>query len=87
MSASKKTGTSSMATEVIVVHNHLSCNLSPSQNDKALTAKVKGALKMIDVILLDHLIIFVDGYFSFSDKCLLWWMLPSTFICGGASEY
>ena len=43
-----------MATEVIIVHNHPSGNLNPSQNDKALTATVKDALKLIDVTLLDH---------------------------------
>lgn len=43
-----------MATEVIIVHNHPSGNLNPSKNDKALTATVKVALKLIDVILVDH---------------------------------
>ena len=43
-----------MATEVLIIYNHPSGNLNPSQNDKALTATVKDALKLIDVFLLDH---------------------------------
>ena len=60
-----------MATEVMFVHNHPSGNLNPSQNDKALTATVKDALKLIDVTLLDHLIITGEGYFSFSEEGLV----------------
>ena len=60
-----------MVTEVMIVHNHPSGNLNPSQNDKSLTATVKDALKIIDVTLLDHLIITEDGYFSFSEEGML----------------
>ena len=60
-----------MATNVIVVHNHPSGNLIASQCDKVLTATVKDTLKLIDVVLLDHLIISENGYFSFSDEGML----------------
>lgn len=60
-----------MATHVMIVHNHPSGNLTASQSDKTLTEKVKDSLKLIDILLLDHLIITTDGYLSFSDEGLL----------------
>ncbi len=57
-----------MATHVMIVHNHPSGNLSASQTDKALTATIKDALRLIDVCQLDHLIITDSGYLSFSDE-------------------
>lgn len=60
-----------MATHVMIVHNHPSGNLAASHSDKTLTDKVIGGLRLIDVLLLVHLIITTDGYFSFSDEGLL----------------
>ena len=60
-----------MATQVVIIHNHPSGNLAPSQPDEDLTNIIKDALKLIDVQLLDHLIIVESGYFSFSDEGLL----------------
>lgn len=56
------------AASIILVHNHPSGNLQPSQADKQLTEKLKAAGKSIDVRVLDHLIIAGDEYFSFADE-------------------
>ena len=57
---------------VILVHNHPSGKLKPSEADKNLTQKIKKAAKIFDINVLDHLIIVPNGsYFSFSDNGLL----------------
>ena len=58
----------SLASSVILAHNHPSGNLQPSQPDKDITNKVKESLKLLDSILLDHIIITEDGYYSFADE-------------------
>ncbi|MBF6026078.1 RadC family protein [Lysobacter niastensis] len=45
------------AAAVIVGHNHPSGNPEPSAADRAVTARLKQALALIDVRLLDHLVI------------------------------
>lgn len=62
----------SLTTSIILVHNHPSGNLKPSQADKILTEKIKTACNYFDVNLLDHLILNPDGeYFSFADEAML----------------
>ena len=60
-----------MCTHVMIVHNHPSGNLKTSQCDESITQRVKDALKLIDVQLIDHLIIIENGYFSFNDEGLM----------------
>ncbi len=45
------------AAAVIVGHNHPSGNPEPSAADRAVTARLKQALALVDVRLLDHLIV------------------------------
>ncbi|MDD5645371.1 MAG: DNA repair protein RadC [bacterium] len=59
------------AVNVILVHNHPSGNLNPSEEDRRMTEKLKKALSLIDVNIIDHIIIGLDGYFSFSEKGLI----------------
>ncbi len=61
----------SLASGVIITHNHPSGNTKPSEQDKAITSKIKEALKIIDSVLLDHLIITEKSYYSFSDNGLI----------------
>lgn len=59
----------SLASGVIIAHNHPSGNLIPSQSDIDITRKVKEALSYLDSQLLDHLIITPDnGYHSMADN-------------------
>ena len=54
---------------IIISHNHSSGNLQPSDSDVVTTRKIKDALKLLDINLLDHLIISpVEGYYSFADE-------------------
>ena len=48
------------AAALIVGHNHPSGNPEPSAADRALTARLKQALALVDVRLLDHFIV-ADG--------------------------
>ena len=63
----------SVATCFIIGHNHPSGNLQPSQQDIALTIKLKDAGILMDIKLMDHLIISpVEGqYYSFADEGLI----------------
>jgi DNA repair protein RadC len=59
------------ACSVILVHNHPSDNLKPSNADKMLTEKIKQGGKLLDISVLDHLIISPEGYYSFADEGLI----------------
>lgn len=59
------------ASGIIIAHNHPSGNLEPSTTDRELTIEIKAVGRLMDILLLDHLIITKDGYFSFSDQELL----------------
>jgi len=59
------------ASGLILVHNHPSGNLKPSDADMKLTAKLKEGAKLLEIEIHDHLIINENGYYSFSDYCLM----------------
>ncbi len=61
----------SLASHIILVHNHPSGVLKPSQEDKNLTAKLVQAAQFFNIKVLDHIIISDGGYFSFSDEGLI----------------
>jgi DNA repair protein RadC len=59
------------ATGVIAVHNHPTGFAEASASDRAMSLQLKAALKLVDILLLDHLII-GDGVFtSMADRGLL----------------
>ncbi len=60
-----------LASAVILAHNHPSGNLKPSKADIELTNKVKEALSLFDVEVLDHLIVGDQSYYSFRDEEIL----------------
>ena len=55
------------ASQLVVAHNHPSGKLTPSKKDKELTKKLKDALALFDVQLLDHLILTSEDFYSFSN--------------------
>ncbi len=59
------------AVGIILVHNHPSGTLKPSQADIQLTKKLKTAGDSLDIKVLDHLIITEKAYFSFADENML----------------
>ena len=59
------------AAAVILVHNHPSGVAEPSRADETLTQRLKEALALVDVRLLDHLVIGDGETVSFSERGLL----------------
>ena len=59
------------AAAVIVSHNHLSGNPEPSGADRALTQRLKEALGLVDVRVLDHVIVAGTGTTSFAERGLI----------------
>ncbi len=55
----------------IAYHNHPSGVKEPSQADELITARLKDALALIDVRLIDHLILAGANVLSFSERGLL----------------
>ncbi len=65
-------GLKTLATSIVIAHNHPSGTLKPSPNDIQLTQKFSEAAKTMDIKLLDHLIITPDNkFFSFGDEGLI----------------
>jgi DNA repair protein RadC len=56
------------ATGIILIHNHPSGSLKPSQNDIVLTKRLVDAGNMLGIKILDHIIISDQGYYSFGDE-------------------
>ncbi|RJQ66066.1 MAG: DNA repair protein RadC [Desulfobacteraceae bacterium] len=52
------------ATAIIVAHNHPSGNLSPSQDDLAVTRQLKEAGQTLGIRMLDHIIFNREKYYS-----------------------
>ncbi len=61
----------SLASGVIFVHNHPSGNLKPSREDEQLTKRMKDALGLLGVKLVDSLIISDSGYLSMNDEGII----------------
>ena len=58
------------ASAIIVFHNHTSGTCEPSNADTSLTFKLRDALSLVDVKLLDHIIIGITTL-SFSERGLI----------------
>lgn len=59
------------ASYLILLHNHPSQNLNPSDDDVKLTNKIKQAGDFLDLKMLDHIIATSAGYYSFADEGLI----------------
>jgi DNA repair protein RadC len=60
-----------LSSAIILVHNHPSGNLKPSEADKELTRRLSSAGKLLEIPVLDHLIFTDGGYLSFADEGML----------------
>lgn len=58
----------SLATAIILVHNHPSGNLTPSREDDDITTKLSVASSFVDIQMIDHVIITDDGFYSYKDE-------------------
>lgn len=61
----------SLASSLILCHNHPSGNEKPSEADISITRKLKDAAGIMDISLLDHVIIAGQKYYSFADENML----------------
>ncbi len=59
------------AAAVILAHNHPSGAVEPSQADELITRRLKDALALVDVRVLDHLIVGDGRCYSFAEHGLL----------------
>ncbi len=57
---------------IILMHNHPTSELKPSNSDIKTTHEIINALKNLEIKILDHLIIGSSGYFSFKEEGLLY---------------
>lgn len=57
-----------LASSIILVHNHPSGNINPSEQDREFTKKIKSACKFLEIQLFEHIIITRYDYFSFADN-------------------
>lgn len=57
----------SLSTAVVIAHNHPSGNPRPSEDDRRLTQKIREACKLLDIVLIDHIILGDGSYYSFRD--------------------
>jgi DNA repair protein RadC len=56
------------AAAVIAFHNHPSGDLEPSAADRAVTQRIKAALELVDIRLLDHLVVSAAGFTSMASR-------------------
>jgi DNA repair protein RadC len=59
------------AASVILIHNHPSGNLEPSQEDITITRQIVEASKVVGIPVHDHLIIAGAGFTSFAERGLM----------------
>jgi len=59
------------ATSVILAHNHTSGIALPSREDEYATLKAAEALRAVDVILTDHIIVAEDDFVSLADNGII----------------
>ena len=59
------------AAYVVVLHNHPSGNPEPSREDILVTRKIKACGELLDILLMDHIIIGDNRYFSFREQDIL----------------
>lgn len=56
------------ATQIILCHNHPSGSVRPSRTDIQLTEKLHHAAELMDLLLVDHIIIHKERYYSFAEE-------------------
>lgn len=53
---------------LVMCHNHPSGNLHPSPQDDNITRKLYSATQTMDIRMIDHVILSVDGFYSYADE-------------------
>jgi len=60
-----------LAISIICVHNHPSGDCGPSSEDKEFTRDLAHAGRILEIMVIDHIIIGKDKYFSFADENMI----------------
>lgn len=63
-----KEAINALASGIILCHNHPSGSIRPSVNDDQLTEQLRKAAKLVDIILLDHIVLADNDYYSYADE-------------------
>lgn len=58
----------SLATAIILAHNHPSGNVYPSEVDIQFTKKILAAGELLNIPLVDHIIVSNESYYSFREN-------------------
>ncbi len=56
------------ATAVVACHNHPSGDPKPSEEDRAVTERLRSAGELLGIEVLDHVVLGTDRYWSFADE-------------------
>ena len=59
------------AASVLLAHNHPSGDATPSEDDKAVTQRLRDAGTILGITVLDHIVIGEGDYFSFKAQGLI----------------
>jgi DNA repair protein RadC len=59
------------AAAILLVHNHPSAVAEPSAADEMITQRLRDALSLVDVRVLDHLIVAGSDVLSFAERGLI----------------
>ncbi len=66
-----RTALQEQAIYIVILHNHPSGNPEPSREDIQVTRKIKQSGEILDILLMDHIIIGDNRYFSFREQDIL----------------
>lgn len=66
-----KAAIQSLASAIILCHNHPSGTCRPSHEDENVTRNVKEAARLMDISVVDHIIVCDNNYYSFADNGML----------------
>ena len=66
-----RTALQAQAVYIVILHNHPSGNPEPSREDIQVTRKIKQSGEILDILLMDHIIIGDNRYFSFREQDIL----------------
>ena len=58
----------SLASGIILAHNHPSGNANPSEADLRITKDLQQLCNLVDSTVLDHVILTADSFYSFADN-------------------
>lgn len=59
------------ATNIVVAHNHPSGSPNPSRHDDHLTERIKAAMNLLDIHLIDHIVVGDQKYYSYAENAQL----------------